>query len=127
MSGLPLGGRRIVVADRASRTSGREVVIPGLRAHPDIAPPPNLWNHEFDMPVSNIGGVTMGTPTTLDSNLTVKSHLYLKGPAAAAHANIGRYWVSPPTPFTVTGKLSGWTGRQGLLSTSHFAGIFVGV
>jgi hypothetical protein len=123
--GLPSGGQRLVVAERAGRVSGREIVIPGLRAHPDIAPAPNGFNQEFDS--VQLGGATMGSPTTLDSNKTLASHLYLSGPSAASHANIGRYWVAPATPFTVTAKLASWTGRQANTSIAQFCGLFVGV
>jgi hypothetical protein len=123
--GLPSGGQRLVVAERSGRVSGREIVIPGLRAHPDIAPAPNGFNQEFDS--VQLGGATMGSPTTLDSNKTLASHLYLSGPSAASHANIGRYWPAPSAPFTVTGKLSAWNANQATVSISQFAGIFVGV
>lgn len=123
--GLPHGGATTIVGAAADRFGGSEIAIPGLRGHPDVSPKPNGWNQEFES--SYLSGTTMGSPTTLDAATTVKGGLYMKGPSAAAHANIGRYWPAPAPPFTVTAKLADTTVRFQTSSVSQFSVVFVGV
>ncbi|HLA15265.1 MAG TPA: hypothetical protein VJZ72_00065 [Candidatus Limnocylindrales bacterium] len=105
--GLPLGGQRLVVAERSSRITGREIVIPRLRADPDRLPSaPSIWDKEFGASATMPSGYTVtGTISAWDFNRTVKGHLYIKtGGASAGYAGI--FWPSPPGPFTVTAKIA---------------------
>ncbi len=105
--GLPLGGQRIVVAERAARLTGREIVIPGLRAHPNRLPAtPSPWDREFSGPGVLSGYVLSGTIATWDHNKTVPGHLYLAQPGASAGYG-ALFWPSPAPPFTVTAFVDG--------------------
>lgn len=101
--GLPQGGQRIIVADRASKVMGREIVIPGLRANPDQLPVPNMYDVEFSRQLRQ-GYTEVNTPSW-DLNTTVKGHLTFS--MAANQSRRGIFWFSPPAPFTVTTKVAG--------------------
>ncbi len=100
--GLALGGQRAIVAERAARISGREIVIPGLRGHPDI-PKYGPWDKEFDRGMPS-GYTVTNAPTAWDCNKTVPGHLFMN--VAADNTIHWITWPSPATPFTVICKLS---------------------
>lgn len=103
--GLPQGGQRIVVADRASRITGMEIAIPSLRANPDIAPAPNGWNREFGL--GQLAGYQiLGSITAWDCNKTVPGQLYLSQATDAGYGYGGVVWACPAPPYTVTVKMS---------------------
>ena len=101
--GLPQGGQRLIVADRASRVTGRELVVPGLKADPRVAAAPGPWDKEFWAGQMPQGYTEVNSPTW-DYGVSVKGHF-----TASVAANLSRrgiFWPSPPTPFTVTTYLA---------------------
>lgn len=102
-------------------TLSAEVAIPGLAGDPDRAPSSaNANDHEFDS--STIGGTALGSPTTIDADTTVPSHLYIKKAAGTGENLTGRYWSYTPTNGDIiVAKLSDHTIR------ADFASCGVGV
>jgi hypothetical protein len=79
------------------------IVIPGLAGSPDKKASGGS-DDEFDATLS--GWTTMGSFTTLTSNDTYKSHLYMKRTGGASPTADGVYKTAPGQPFTMTAKLS---------------------
>jgi hypothetical protein len=74
-------------------------------------------DHEFNS--STIGGTTLGSPTVMDADTTVRSNLYIKADSVGGLSLDGVYWTAPSIPFTVRCKLSdylviGGNARAGL-------------
>ena len=114
------GGGGSSTADAVRNQIGNgEIVIPGLAASPDIRVA-GTNDQEFDS--STIGGTALGSPTTIDANTTFKSHLYIKKAAATGFSLQGRYWTTPSTPFTMTGKLTDWSNTK-----SNFMRVGMGI
>jgi hypothetical protein len=92
------------------------VRIPGLAGSPDI-PLGGGNDNEFDTTVANGSAptswtVTANTPTTLDCNTTVKSHLYIAAASNASDKWWGMIRAAPSIPYTMTVKLTDHDIRQ---------------
>jgi hypothetical protein len=107
------------------QAGGNGATIPGLSGSPDIKPTSaGSGDDEFDTtdttdPIT--GWTTLGTLDGLNTNSTVKSHLYLKKSATASTRIDGIYKAKSPA-FTVTAKVSDHTVR----ATFSRVGIFIG-
>lgn len=99
--------------------------IPGLAASPDILPAsPSADDEEFDAALSG-SWTTFGSPTTVDANATVPSHLYIKAPVSASAQLRGIYRTLPSAPFTVIAKCAATSARTGTGGNME-VGLFLG-
>lgn len=114
-------------SDYVSGASGTgQIIIPGLNASPDKYVGGGS-DDDFDStdttdPIT--GWTTIGTPTTLDTNSTAKSHLYIKKNGGPTSMEMHGIYKAASPAFTVVTKLSAHVltadfGRAGLfISTS---------
>jgi hypothetical protein len=114
-----------VIADRRERMTGRELVIPGLRADPNIMPrSPSPYDDEFDGPLGGQWTIVGQNSPTVNANDTVPSCLYLRNPGGTLEANqlAGVYMKAPSPPYTVTTRQEAFTinlGTNGVFQAPH--------
>lgn len=121
--GLPLGGRREIIADRREAITGREIVIPGLRNHPDQPPrTASPWDIEFWRGQMRQGYTEVNSPSW-NYNSTVKGHLVWT--MAANQSRRMLVWPSPPAPFTVTAKIASMAVYPSTTNNSQQFGICI--
>lgn len=107
--GLPQGGQRLVVPNRASKVTGREIVIPRLAYDPDRIPAaPSPWDDEFEGPLGGqwtsygSGGSPGYDLTSVPGCLTLRQN----NSGGGSSQSFGVVKPIPPMPFTVIGKLA---------------------
>lgn len=82
-------------------------VITGTGVDYDVSPNPTVDDDEFKTTTLGASWLTLGTPTAVDVNSTLRSHLYLKRNPVSSSSDIsGIYRAAPAMPFTVTARLS---------------------
>jgi hypothetical protein len=116
-SGAPTDGEYVTSAANASL--GAEVVIPGLAGSADIAGAGGAGtSEEYD---TSTTGITWSpsSPTTVDSDTTIKSHLYILGQADTTERLGTKSWGASTGTFDV--RVKGMGGAEHANTGGNFA------